>query len=142
MKILGFNSTRREVSGERFWRFVESKWQTADNFFQNCFVQNYCPLVFTTETGKNVTPAELRSDCKKVVMSHCDSALLRTLSLLQTTQVVAVGRFVYDRVNKALKQHDLKINLSFLMHPSPANPAANRGWERVAELSLSKLNIF
>ena len=75
-------------------------------------------------------------------MSHCDSALLRTLALLQTTHVVAVGRFVYDRVNRAVKQHDLKINLSFLTHPSPANPAANQGWDQAAELSLNKLNIF
>ena len=142
VKILGFNSTRREVSGERFWRFVQSKWSTADNFFQNCFVHNYCPLIFTTETGKNITPAELKSDLKKVVMSHCDSALLETLALLQTTHVVAVGRFVYDRVNKAVKQHHLQISLSFLLHPSPANPAANKGWDRAAELSLSKLNIF
>ena len=142
VKILGFNSTRREVSGERFWGFVQSKWSTAENFFENCFVQNYCPLVLTTETGRNITPAELRSDCKAVVMSHCDSALVRSLALLQTTQVVAIGRFVYDRVKKAVKQHDLKISLSFLTHPSPANPAANQGWARAAELSLNKLNIF
>jgi len=130
------------VSGERFWRFVQSKWTTADNFFQKCFVQNYCPLVFTTQTGKNITPAEFRSRLKKLVVSHCDSALLQTMALLQTTDIVAIGKFVYDRVNKIKNQHNLKVNVHYLMHPSPANPAANKGWVSAAEMTLNKLNIY
>ena len=130
------------MSGERFWRFIQSKWLTAENFFQNCFVHNYCPLVFTTETGKNITPAEFRSTSKKLVVSHCDSALVKTISILQTTDIVAVGKFVYNRVNQVKKEHDLKINVHFLMHPSPANPAANKGWDSVAEMTLNKLNIL
>ena len=141
VKILGFSSTRREVSGERFWRFVQSRWSTAEKFFENCFVQNYCPLVFTSERGKNITPSELRSELKKSLVSHCDSALLKTISLLQTTDIVAIGKFVYDRVSQVKKQHDLEINVHFLMHPSQANPAANKGWDSVAEMTLNKLNI-
>ena len=60
VKVHGFNITRREVSGERFWNFVKTKWKTAQNFFQDCFVTNYCPIAFLSETGKNITPAELR----------------------------------------------------------------------------------
>ena len=59
-KMFGFDSTRRELSGDRFWSFIASKWTSADSFFQKCFVLNYCPIAFLSETGKNVTPAEFR----------------------------------------------------------------------------------
>ena len=105
-------------------------------------MQNYCPLVFTTETGRNITPAEFRSDLKKVVVSHCDLALLNTINLLQTTDIVAIGKFVYDRVNQIRNTHGLEVNVHYLMHPSPANPAANKGWGSAAELTFNKLNIL
>ena len=56
----GFDSPRPEVSGDRFWSFIATKWNSADCFFRDCFVLNYCPLAFLSETGKNITPSEFR----------------------------------------------------------------------------------
>ena len=72
----------------------------------------------------------------------CDKALVRILSLLQATEIVTVGRTVNERLIKIREKFGLDINIHFLMHPSPANPAANRGWSEIAEKSLSDLNIF
>ena len=72
----------------------------------------------------------------------CDKALVRILSLLQATEIVTVGRTVNERLIKIREKFCLDINIHFLMHPSPANPAANRGWSEIAEKSLSDLNIF
>ena len=79
---------------------------------------------------------------KKKVYELCDKALFRILSLLQATEIIAVGRVVNERLNKVRQKFSLDINIHFLMHPSPANPAANKGWSEIAEKSLSELNIF
>ena len=79
---------------------------------------------------------------KKKVYELCDKALFRILSLLQATEIIAVGRVVNERLIKVRQKFSLDINIHFLMHPSPANPAANMGWSEIAEKSLSELNIF
>ena len=83
-----------------------------------------------------------RSGDKKKVYELCDKALFRILSLLQATEIIAVGRVVNERLIKVRQKFSLDINIHFLMHPSPANPAANKGWSEIAEKSLSELNIF
>ena len=84
----------------------------------------------------------LRPGDKKKVYDLCDKALVRILSLLQATEIVTVGRTVNERLIKIREKFGLNINIHFLMHPSPANPAANKGWSEIAEKSLSNLNIF
>ena len=79
---------------------------------------------------------------KKKVYELCDKALFRILSLLQATEIIAVGRVVNERLIKVRQKFSLDINIHFLMHPSPANPAANKGWSEIAEMSLSELYIF
>ena len=83
-----------------------------------------------------------RSGDKKKVYELCDKALFRIFSLLQATEIIAVGRVVNERLIKVRQKFSLDINIHFLMHPSPANPAANKGWSEIAEKSLSELNIF
>ena len=83
-----------------------------------------------------------RAGDKKKVYELCDKALYRILSLLQGTEIIAVGRVVNERLIKVRQKFSLDINIHFLMHPSPANPAANKGWSEIAEKSLSELNIF
>ena len=88
------------MSGERFWNFVKQKFVTADNFFKNCFVTNYCPLAFLRESGKNITPSEFSSDLRTLVYDYCDQALLETIHLLKCRIIVAVGKTAYDRLIK------------------------------------------
>ena len=143
VKIKGFETTRREVSGERFWNFVKQKFVTADNFFKNCFVTNYCPLAFLRESGKNITPSEFSSDLRRLVYDYCDQALLETIHLLKCRIIVAVGKTAYDRLTKLKTVNNLEdLSLVYLMHPSPANPAANRDWGSSAHHTLAPLNLY
>ena len=36
-----------------------------------------------TQSGKNITPADLKAAERKLVEQHCDAALLNTIELLQ-----------------------------------------------------------
>lgn len=60
LPVLGFSTTRSEISGQRLWGCFEKMCTTPENFFSNCFVYNYCPLAFIGERGQNITPAEIQ----------------------------------------------------------------------------------
>ena len=47
--VEGFACTRSEVSGRRLWGLMQERFITADRFFADSFVANYCPLVFLAE---------------------------------------------------------------------------------------------
>ena len=69
----------------------------------------------------------------------CDEALVKTISLLESSDIVAIGKLVHQRVTKLKEKHNLNIDILYLQHPSPANPAANKGWSEIAEQSLTKI---
>lgn len=58
--IEGFNCSREEQSGKRFWGVLEELCETPENFFNHCFVYNICPLAFLTSTGRNITLPEIK----------------------------------------------------------------------------------
>jgi len=140
--IEGFGCKRREVSGERFWRFFEMKCKTPDVFFKDCFVYNHCPLAFMTETGKNITPPQIGADKRALINNLCDNALVDVIKLLGVSSVIGVGKFAEKRANEIKKKFNLDISVFFLLHPSPASPAANKGWSDIAEVSLRQMNIL
>src|SRR5687768_907849 len=47
--VEGFDCARAEISGRRLWGWVRDRFGTADAFFRDFFVANYCPLVFMEE---------------------------------------------------------------------------------------------
>ena len=114
------------------------------NFFRNCYVHNYCPLCFMSATGKNVTPPMFKQPQRKEFQSICDGAFLQIIELLQIEFVVCVGRYVEERVREALKPFTKwEITVFSIMHPSPINPAANRGnWEQKAIDKLKEMGVF
>lgn len=140
--IEGFACKRREVSGERFWRFFEAKCENPQTFFRKCFVYNHCPLAYMSETGKNITPPEFKAETKIMINNLCDKALADVIRLLRVTHVVGIGKFAEARANFIKKKFNMDISVFFLMHPSPANPAANKGWSDIAEKSLKNMNIL
>jgi single-strand selective monofunctional uracil DNA glycosylase len=117
-----------------------------ENFFKECFVYNHCPLAFMTASGKNVTPPELRSthtkDLKSNILSLCDEALLEICRLLRVEVVICVGKFAHARATFLKKQHQLEVRVVFLMHPSPINPVANRGWKEIAQRALEEADVL
>jgi single-strand selective monofunctional uracil DNA glycosylase len=57
--IEGFDCRRSEVSGRRLWAWAALRYGDADRFFSDCFVLNYCPLVFLEASCRNRTPEQL-----------------------------------------------------------------------------------
>ncbi len=138
--VSGFLCTRSEVSGTRLWGFARDAFGTPEQFFSKIFVTNYCPLVFMEATGKNRTPDKLPSSERQPLYEVCDEALRRTATILRPSRVVGVGGFAERRAREALS--GLSIEVACLLHPSPANPRANRGWAAEAHRTLSALGAL
>ena len=137
--VVGFEVEREEVSGARFWGWARDRFGTVGRFFDRFFVANYCPLVFMEQSGRNRTPDKLAAAERRILFKHCDRALRRVVALLEPGRVIGIGKFAEDRARIAL--HGLDIRIDRILHPSPASPAANRGWAVQAESQLARLSV-
>lgn len=138
--IDGFACKRSEVSGRRLWGFFSEKYPKADDFFADHFVANYCPLVFMEASGRNRTPDKLPAAEQSMLYAVCDQHLRALVDALQADWVIGVGAFAEARAKKALQGYDVQIGR--ILHPSPASPAANRGWAEQAEQQLLNLGVW
>ena len=137
--IDGFDCKRSEVSGRRLWRWFRDRFGTPERFFERCFVLNYCPLTFLEESGRNRTPDKLPAAERAALGALCDAALSEAVEILQPSWVIGVGHYAEKQATRVLGDRDLKIGR--VLHPSPASPAANRGWAPQAEQDLLALGI-
>ena len=131
--VLGFACTRSEVSGRRFWGLMRQEFGTAARFFRAGFVWNWCPLAFAAPGGANVTPDKLPAMARATIGAACDRALARVVSAIEPRMVIGVGAFASACATRALGD---RLPVHTLLHPSPASPAANRGWDRAARAQL------
>lgn len=138
--VLGFACPRGEVSGTRVWGLVRALWGTADAFFADYYVANYCPLVFIEEGGKNRTPDKLPAAERAPLTTACDRHLRRIVELLEPAWVIGVGGFAEKQARQALAD-DKSLNIGQILHPSPASPAANRGWAPAVTAQLTALGL-
>ncbi len=138
--VLGFECPRSEVSGTRLWGFARSTFGTAERFFERFFVVNYCPLAFLESSGKNRTPDQLPKAEQAALFAACDHALGRIVAELEPEHVIGVGAFATARARKALAATSVRIGT--ILHPSPASPRANQGWERIARDELRQIGIL
>lgn len=129
--IDGFACTRSEVSGRRLWGFVRDRFGTPAEFFRDYFVHNYCPLAFMEESGRNLTPDKLPAEVRRPLFEACDRYLIDVVNALQPELIVGVGAFAENRARKTLASMP-ELRFARLPHPSPASPAANRGWDELA----------
>lgn len=136
--VEGFSCQRSEVSGARLWGWAKDRYGTARRFFARFFVVNYCPLAFLEESGRNRTPDKLPKVERDPLYAACDRALRDTIELLQPSMVVGIGVFASKRARAAL---DPSVEVGTMLHPSPASPRANRGWQAQAEADLRALGI-
>jgi single-strand selective monofunctional uracil DNA glycosylase len=120
------------------WGWAKERFGTPDAFFDRFFVWNYCPLSFMEESGKNRTPDKLPASERSAIYALCDAALSDVVSELAPGRVIGVGAFAETRARQALGQ-DAKIGR--VLHPSPASPAANRGWSQQVEHQLANMGI-
>ena len=137
--VEGFACTRSEVSGSRLWGWARDRFGSADEFFSDVLVVNYCPLAFFDEAGKNITPDKLKKADRERLFRLCDEAIERTIEILNPQWVIGIGRIAYERCLASLAGTDVKVGK--VTHPSPANPAANKGWSDIVERELAELGV-
>ena len=137
--IEGFGCTRSEVSGRRLWGWARERYGTPKRFFRHFLVLNYCPLAFLEESGRNLTPDKLPASEKKRLFRLCDDALRASIESLGPRRIIGIGKFAEGRARVALAGLDLEIGT--VLHPSPASPAANRGWQEQAERQLTAQGV-
>lgn len=139
--VLGLASPRAEVSGQRLWGSIESCFEKPRHFFERFFVANYCPLLFLNERGANVTPDKLPKQWMEPVLFACDAHITRLTEILEPRQVLGIGVWSTKRLKLALTDHMPAEAFGTVLHPSPASPAANRGWLPAALQQLAALGV-
>ena len=137
--IEGFACARSEVSGRRLWGLFRERFSEPEHFFAEHFVANYCPLAFFDE-GRNLTPDKLPAQESAPLYAACDQHLRDAVTILGATCVIGIGAFAEARAKVALKGIDIKIDR--ILHPSPASPAANRGFAAQATQQLIEAGIW
>lgn len=157
--IEGFACTRAEVSGRRLWGWAARRFGRADAFFAECFVLNYCPLVFLEASGRNLTPDKLPAAELAPLQAACDAHLRAALASLAPEWAIGVGAYAARRIGAALAGADTVPadgdaapgapcppgrgpRVGQILHPSPASPLANRGWDEAVERQLAQAGVF
>jgi single-strand selective monofunctional uracil DNA glycosylase len=135
--VLGFASKRSEASGRRLWGWARERYGDPDEFARRFFVWNYCPLAFFDREGRNITPDKLRAAERAPLFALCDESLREIVAILGPRLVVGVGAFAEGRARESLE--GFTGTVGGILHPSPASPAANRGWAAQAEAQLAAL---
>lgn len=137
--VEGFACRRSEVSGRRLWGWARDRYRTPSRFSRTFLVANYCPLVFMERSGLNRTPDKLPRRESAALFAACDEALRRLVAWCQPRRVVGVGAFATARATAALGPDGPPVGT--ILHPSPASPAANRGWAAQAEQQLRNMGV-
>jgi len=140
--IEGFACKRSEVSGRRLWGLFAERYQNAGDFFKDHFVLNYCPLVWMSASGANLTPDKLPSAEMAPVEQACRKHLQEVISLLKPSCLIGVGGFAEERLRRAAEASGSSALIGRILHPSPASPAANRGWAEAAGRQLADLGVW
>lgn len=142
--IEGFACRRSEVSGRRLWGWAARRFGSPQAFFSKCFVLNYCPLVFLEASGRNFTPDRLPRAELAPLQAACDAHLRAAVAALEPAWVIGVGGYARARIEAALASlpPETRPRVDQILHPSPASPAANRGWEPAVDQRLARLGLF
>lgn len=143
--VEGLACARSEVSGRRLWEFFAAKFPSAREFFADHFILNYCPLVFMEAGGRNRTPDKLPAPESRALFALCDTYLEKLVELYQPQWLVGIGGFASRKLDGMFGkrgQQPGNRRLGTILHPSPASPAANRGWAEQAAAQLQAQGIW
>lgn len=145
--IEGFACKRSEVSGRRLWGWAAQRFGPAESFFADWFVLNYCPLALLEISGRNFTPDKLPASQRDALHEACDRHLAVALAAFAPEWAIGIGGFAEKRIRAVLEGNLIdsvlarKMRSGQILHPSPASPAANRGWMEAAEEQLAALGV-
>jgi single-strand selective monofunctional uracil DNA glycosylase len=137
--VEGLACGRSEVSGRRLWGLFARRFGSARAFFAEHLVLNHCPLVFMEESGRNRTPDKLPAAEREPLLAACDEALAALLDVYRPEWCVGVGGFAEQRLAVVAGG---TCRVGRVLHPSPASPAANRGWEPQAERQFEEQGVW
>lgn len=144
--VEGLMSARREVSGTRLWEGLSEAFGGLNAAFEMLFVVNHCPLLLFDADGTNLTPPRLRKADHEALCGVCDEHLARLIEHFEPKHVVGIGRFAERRANAVVEDKGFDAQVSYLLHPSPANPHANRdggdAWRRALREALDACGIL
>jgi single-strand selective monofunctional uracil DNA glycosylase len=148
--VLGFDCHRSEISGERLWGLFAKRFGTADKFFHEHIVMNYCPLAFVEESGRNRTPDKLPPREREKLFAACDAHLCEVVRVLQPEWLIGVGDFAMKRALSIFHERELPVQrqcgshlgLGQILHPSPACPASNYDWAGKVTAQLRQLGVW
>jgi len=138
--IEGFDCRRSEVSGLRLWVLMKERFNGPDDFFRDHLIVNYCPLIFLEPSGRNKTPDKLPKEERNRLQEACDIHLKRVIEITGAEYLIGIGKYAekaFMRVAGAMGK-----TIASVLHPSPANPAANRGWGEQASKHLEALGVW
>lgn len=136
----GFACRRSEVSGRRLWGLFAERFERAEDFFAEHFVANYCPLAFFDAAGRNLTPDKLPVAQAAPLFAVCDEHLRCLISLLRPQWLIGLGDFAAQRARRLCAGGGPRVGK--ILHPSPANPAANRDWSGQAAAQLRRWRVW
>ena len=140
--VEGFACTKSEVSGRRLWGLFRERFGMPAEFFSEHYVANYCPLVFMGSSGANITPDKLPKEEAALLFEICDRALAETIKLLKPQWVIGIGGFAKKRIDKVQEQYSLAFSSAQILHPSPASPKANAGWDKEVTKTMTELGLW
>lgn len=140
--VEGFACKRSEVSGRRLWGLFKERFSTPERFFEEHFVTNFCPLLFTADNprGKNLTPENLLPAERNAVLKPCDTFLRKLTEILKPEYLVGVGAFAQKAAQRACE--GIPVKITTVIHPSPASPIANKGWAENVSATLIRQGIW
>jgi single-strand selective monofunctional uracil DNA glycosylase len=110
-------------------------------------VINYCPLVWLEASGRNRTPVQLPAAERAPVDAACEHHLAQVLNALQPRWAIGIGGFAQQRLKSAAQSMAIEssvareLQIGQILHPSPASPAANRGWEDAVQAQWRALGL-
>jgi len=140
--IKGFDCERSEVSGRRLWGLFSEMFPEPEDFFAGHFICNYCPLVWMSETGANITPDKLPKADMEPVEEACMEHLVGVLTLMKPEFLIGVGAYAETKLQAAADAVGSDAHIGRVLHPSPASPAANRGWAEAATKQLKAQGVW
>ena len=139
-RVTGFDCKRSEISGERLWGLFAKRFGTAQKFFQEHMVINYCPLAFLEESGRNRTPDKLPAKERERLFAVCDEHLREIVRILKPEWLIGIGNFAAKRAREAII--DPPPRLGQILHPSPACPGSNNNWSDKVTAQLRSLRVW
>lgn len=141
-RIEGFACQKSEVSGRRLWGLFAARSDGADAFFREHFVINYCPLVFMEASGRNRTPDKLSAAGQAFLEKACDACLATAIAALEPEWLIGVGAYAEAALQRVASGSGARVKTGRILHPSPASPAANRGWAEAATRQLEAQGVW